>query len=257
MIGISNERLRVALSRAALTVEDLARTADVDPKTVQRWLGGRVPHPRHRWALAERLSEDEEYLWPDARRSDTAGAGATAEVVSAHAYRSDLDVKRWWALFTRAERQIDLLGYTLYFLPQQHPGLVDLLETKVAAGCRLRIALADPESPHVVWRDSEEHQAITLGARIQSSLDALQPLMTQRAAAFRYQNAPLYNSIFRFDDEMLVTPHLYATPGHSAPLLHLRRLMPNGIFSQFASHFDAVWADAVPIGQDRTGTEVD
>lgn len=257
MIRISNERLRVALARAETSIEKVAHAADVDPKTVQRWLAGRVPHPRHRWSLAQQLDENEEYLWPDARRTDSAGAGATAELVGAHAYRSELDVKRWWALLSRAERQIDLLGFTLYFLPQQHPGLVDLLKAKVAAGCRLRVALADPESAHVQWRDEEEHQAITLVARINSSLDAFKPLMEHQSAAFRYQNAPLYNSIFRFDDEMLVTPHLYATPGHSAPLLHLRRLVPNGIFSQFASHFEAVWADAVPMRQDRRDIESD
>ena len=102
--------------------------------------------------------------------------GATAELVSAYAYRSDLDVKRWWALFTRAERQIDLLGYTLYFLPQQHPGLVDLLETSVAAGCRLRIALADPESAHVRLARQRGARGHHLVARIQSSLEAFKPL---------------------------------------------------------------------------------
>jgi hypothetical protein len=181
-----------------------------------------------------------------------AGLGASSEVVAVYAYRSELDARRWWDLFNRAERRIDLLGFTLYFLPQQHPGLLDLLEAKLERGCQVRAAVADPESAHVEWRDSEEHQAITVAARIQSSLDALQPLMGHDGASFRFQEAPLYNSIFRFDEEMLVTPHLYATPGHSAPLLHLRRLMPNGIYSRFESHFEGVWADARPMRQDAT-----
>lgn len=54
--------------------------------------------------------------------------------------------------------------------------------------------------------------------------------------------APLYNSLFRFDDEMFVTPHLYATTGYRAPLLHLRRLGNDGIFDTFADHFEALWA---------------
>jgi hypothetical protein len=33
------------------------------------------------------------------------------------------------------------------------------------------------------------------------------------APQLRYQDVPLYNSVFRFDDEMFVTPHLYGTQG--------------------------------------------
>ena len=249
---MSNERLRAGFARAGLTNDDVADRAGVDPKTVQRWIKGRVPHPRHRYLVAELLEEDEDFLWPGSRRPDPTASVAT-ELVTAYAYRSELDLRRWWEFFVRAERQIDLLGFTLYFLPQQHPGLIGLLEEKIAAGCQVRAALADPSSPHVQWRDDEEHQAITIKVRIQSALDAFGPVM-DHGAEFRFQEAPLYNSIFRFDDEMLVTPHLYATPGHAAPLLHLRRLMPNGLFERFASHFESVWSDAKPMGEDRRTT---
>ena len=251
---MTNERLRVALDRAGLTVESAARTADVDPKTVQRWLAGRVPHPRHRWALAAQVEEDEEFLWPTARRSPPSDDGATPEIVAAYAYRSDFDTRRWWDLFVRAEHQIDLLGYTLYFLPQQHRDLADLLCRKAKKGCRIRIGLADPASPNVQARDEEEGQAITLVARIQSTLEWLEPVLQFDEIDARFQDAPLYSSIFRFDDQMLVTPHLFATPGHSAPLLHLKRLGPNGLFSRFAAHFEGIWADTRPIGEDRRRT---
>jgi hypothetical protein len=56
----------------------------------------------------------------------------------------------------------------------------------------------------------------------------------------------MYNSLFRFDDDMFVTPHLYGTPGYSAPLLHVRRLGPDGVFANFAEHFEAIWATARP-----------
>lgn len=51
----------------------------------------------------------------------------------------------------------------------------------------------------------------------------------------------MYNSVFRFDEDMLVTPHMYGTPGYRAPLLHVRRLTSGGIFDAFASHFERVW----------------
>lgn len=253
---MANERLRAAMDRASLSIESAAREARVDPKTVQRWLSGRVPHPRHRWALAERVDEDEEFLWPGARRRQADALGAAAEVVAAYPYRADLDAGRWWNLISRAEHQIDLLGYTLYFLPQQHPELVDLLRTKCERGCKVRVALADPASDHVRRRDEEEQEAITLVARIQTSLKAFTPLLDCDGADLRFQDVPLYNSVFRFDDEMLVTPMLYATPGHSAPLLHLRRIGPSGLFSRFAAHFEGVWADSRPIREDHRRTPV-
>ncbi|HEU5376431.1 MAG TPA: helix-turn-helix domain-containing protein [Ktedonobacteraceae bacterium] len=49
--------------RAHKTVDEVAQVVGVDPKTVQRWLQGRVPHARHRWAVAQLLNMREEDLW--------------------------------------------------------------------------------------------------------------------------------------------------------------------------------------------------
>lgn len=253
---MSNERLVATVAREHLTVEQIARTVEIDPKTVQRWLAGRTPHPRHRYALAKLLRESEEFLWPGIHRSPSDAVGTAAEVVSAYPHRTDLNPDRWWHLFQGASAQIDLLGYTLYFLPHQHPGLVDLLLKKCEQGCRVRIALADPESEHVRRRDAEEHEAITLAPRIRSSLEAFHPLLESDNADLRFQDAPLYNSVFRFDDQMLVTPHLYGIPGRSAPLLHLRRLRPSGIFSRFSAHFEGIWSDSQPIDSNHAGPPV-
>lgn len=239
---MSNERLRAALQKKALSAGNVAARLQVDPKTVGRWLKGREPHPRHRYALAQLLDAAEEYLWPAAARDSASGHGAAAEVVEAFPYRADVDPAHWWSMITGARQQIDLLGFTLYFLPQQHPRLIEVLTKKAATGCHIRLVLADPESQYVRLRDMEEQDPITLVARIETSLRALQPLVETGAADLRFQDAPLYSSIFRFDDEMFVTPHLYATPGNRAPLLHLRRLGPNGLFSRFAAHFEAIWA---------------
>jgi lambda repressor-like predicted transcriptional regulator len=159
-----NKRLRVALERAGLTTAETARAAEVDPRTVERWLAGPIPHPRYRRAIASRVEEDEDFLWPDAYRPKTSRDGALAGIVSVYASRSDLEIRHWWDLFVRSGKQIDLLGYTLYFLPQQHPGLRQLLRQKAEDGCRIRLDVADPASPNVRSRDEEEHQAITLVA---------------------------------------------------------------------------------------------
>jgi hypothetical protein len=240
------------MDRRRASITQVATAAEVDPKTVGRWLGGRLPHPRHRWRVAKLLNEDEGFLWPGVqRRADP--TAATGEIVASYPYRSDVPKTAWWDLISRAQRQIDLLGYTLYFLPMDHPRLIDALKDKCANGCLIRAALAHPDSKHVADRDDEEDLALTLVVRIKTSLKYFEPLLGCAGFELRYQDVPLYNSVFRFDDEMYVTPHLYATPGAAAPLLHLRRLGPDGMFSRFTEHFDAIWAKATPVLDTATG----
>lgn len=246
---MSNERLRAAILKGPLTVAQVADGLTVDPKTVHRWLSGRTPHPRHRYALAALLEQDEEYLWPSAARGDTSPDTSAAELVAAYPFRADVDPAHWWAMITKAQQQIDLLGFTLYFLPQQHPQLIPMLREKCQSGCTVRLVVADPQSEYVRLRELEEQDPITLTARIQNSLRAFRPLLDCPGVDLRYQDAPLYSSVFRFDDEMFVTPHLFATPGNRAPLFHLRRLGPNGLFSRFASHFEGIWATTTPVDE--------
>lgn len=243
---MANERLRAAMERHSVAVNELATLTEKDPKTVSRWLGGRVPHPRQRFLVARKLKEDEEFLWPGVKRNG-AGADSAGEIVNAYPYRSDLPTSTWWDLVTRSTQQIDLLGYTLYFLSLEHPELIRVLREKCESGCLIRVAIADPGSAHVRYRDAEEEQPITLVARINTTLKAFAPLAECVNFDMHYQDVPLYNSIFRFDDQMLVTPHLFATPGASAPLLHLRRLKPGGLFSRFTEHFEKVWTTTKPI----------
>lgn len=48
-------------------------------------------------------------------------------------------------------------------------------------------------------------------------------------------------SVFRFDDQMIVTPHVFRAHGYQHPTLHLRRLSPYGIFETFAEQFQQIW----------------
>lgn len=250
---MANERLRSAMSQRRAGPDAVAAAAGVDPKTVSRWLGGRIPHPRHRAAIARLLHEDEEFLWPAARRPLT-GRDGGAEIVGSYPYRSHIPHALWWRLITGATQHIDLLGYTLYFLPMEHPDLVATLQRKCEQGCQVRAVVADPRSRHVAERDAEEDLALTLVVRIETSLKLLRPLMDCPGFHLRFQDVPLYNSIFRFDRDMLVTPHLHAIPGASAPALHLRDLGPGGLFSRFTTHFDSIWATTAPAQPSPAGS---
>jgi hypothetical protein len=60
----------------------------------------------------------------------------------------------------------------------------------------------------------------------------------------------LNNSIYRFDDEMLVNTHLYGVPGAYAPVPHLRRLAGGELFDIYATSFQRVWSRAVSVWPD-------
>ncbi|CAK7287071.1 hypothetical protein SGPA1_50037 [Streptomyces misionensis JCM 4497] len=68
-----NDRLHSVLAQRGVSPESLAEVCEVDPKTVSRWLGGRVPHARHRFRVARHLRVEETFLWPvPSRRSGLA-----------------------------------------------------------------------------------------------------------------------------------------------------------------------------------------
>ena len=242
---MENERLRNAMEAVHVNIEMITRVTEVDPKTVQRWLKGRVPHARHRWKIAALLKEREDFLWPNHGRQAVTALEHTSEIVAAYAHRSDVSPNIWWQLFLQAKGEIDLLGYAMQFLPEQHPYLTDLLKEKATYGCKIRIALADPTSPQVQMRDEEEQLGGTLPARIQTTLHHFRSIHNVDGIEIRYHSTILYNSLFRCDNEMFVTPHLYGLHGSKAPLFYLRCLGSNGIFTNFLEHFQKIWGETI------------
>jgi hypothetical protein len=67
------------------------------------------------------------------------------------------------------------------------------------------------------------------------------PLLGAPGIEFRQHATCLYNSIFRFDDQMLVNQHVYGVYGYMAPLLHLRRMHDGGLFDTYISSFQRIW----------------
>ncbi len=67
------------------------------------------------------------------------------------------------------------------------------------------------------------------------------PVIGQPHVNVHLHNTTLYNSIYRFDDDMLVNTHVYATNAFAAPVLHLRRLAGGQLFANYAQSFEAVW----------------
>jgi len=247
---VRNDRLRQEMDRAGVSADQLAELVDVDPKSVWRWTNkGVVPRRIGMKArVAEILSVNESDIWPAPRR-DRVGEDreVTEEVVSVWAHRADSPKARWWAMLSEAETHIDLLGYAMQFLPEDHSQLDRLLVEKAAAGCLVRIALADPDSPYVAERDEEEGLGGTLPDRIRTTIDHFRPLFGVEGIDVRFHQTRMYNSVFRGDNQIFVTPHLYGLKGYRAPLLHIRRATDDGMFDGFLAHFERIWTVSQPI----------
>lgn len=67
----------------------------------------------------------------------------------------------------------------------------------------------------------------------------------------RYHETTLYNSIYRFDDEMLVNMHVLGFPAPHAPVMHLRRLSGGDLFGTYADSFDRVLSASWPRHRDE------
>lgn len=250
---MSNERLRAAIHQAGIEVEDLAARIGADPKTVRRWIAGRDARGYYRTRVARELGTTEAELWPELDLR-VEGRDERSEILGAYAHANALAAPDWRALLQHARHEVDLLDFTLAeILPTA--GTVESLAQKAAAGCEVRLLLSAPDSAHLALADAEQGEDISLldipeSARdVERSITIAEELATGEAIEARTFIAGRFNTILRFDDEMLVILHLYATSGESAPLLHLKHHSDHGLFEQFSAHFDALWQDAKPIKQ--------
>jgi hypothetical protein len=244
---MTNERLHDALLSRGLTPDAVAEKLSVDPKTVERWIAqGRTPYARHRHALAALVQESERYLWPDAISPEAAGAVSGSEIVQVYAHRNLVPPDLWDHLLDTATTYIDMLVYVGMFLTEK-PDLPALLREKAAGGARVRLIFGDRDAPAVRQRSLDEGIGEhTIAAKIDHTLAFFRPLATAPGVQIRTHATVLYNSIYRFDDQMIVNPHVYGKVAAHAPALHLRRLSAGDLFTTYADSFTAVWEGASP-----------
>jgi len=235
------EPLRRALAGARLRDIDVAKTLGVDPKTVQRWLCGRLPQPRHRWSLADLLSLHEYDLWPHLAGVPSIGP----EVYATYPHRGSVPRDVWRQLYHSAERQIDILVYSGLFLAEDVE-MIRLLGEQAQAGVVVRIILGDPDSPHVSQRGDDEGIHGAMAAKIRNAIVLYRPLVTS-GVQIRLHSTVLYNSIYRADDEILINQHIYGIAAAYAPVLHLRRHGDNDVFNTYVASFEGVWSSAEPL----------
>lgn len=248
-----NERLRQAILDAEMSLNDLAAETKVDPKTVERWITrGRVPHPGNRAKTARMLGLDESVLWPrleDAR----ARAVVSSEVLRVYPDRGAVPAGSWYEFMSSAKEHVDVLVYAGLFLADGRADVAKLLQRKGEEGVPIRLLLGDPESEAVARRGAEEQVGIAMQSRIELSMKYLAPAFGVPGVEVRLHATTLYNSIFRFDDDLLVNMHAYGAVAATSPVMHVRRIAGGRLFPHYMESFERVWDEAEPLAGKSAG----
>jgi transcriptional regulator with XRE-family HTH domain len=242
---VGNEQLRQALRNAGLEVEDLAVRAEVDVKTVRRWLSGRTPRARYRRRVAEVLGVSEQLLWPgatpDTESAELDGVGEVVEV-----FTSRGDDPDWRELLTEARERVDLVDLTLAGVIDDRDG--QLLAAAASRGCRVRVLVSDAESVHLGIAEQEAGHDVSLMTRpagtaeLDRVIGLLRPHVERGELELRtFVGAGAYRVLI-FDDQALVRLRLPGlTDPDAMPLLYLTRQSAGGAFDSFSEHFEALW----------------
>lgn len=142
---MENERLRAAITRSGLTLEEFADIVGVDVKTVQRWLRGRKPYAGNRGTVATALDTPEHELWPDTvpppseppeREQPTP---LVTDVVAGYGHTTDRDAPHPDDVLRSATERIELI------IPNVVSGIVDLVLTKPTDDCHVRAIVENPD----------------------------------------------------------------------------------------------------------------
>jgi hypothetical protein len=235
--GSVNDTLRRALADARLDEIAVSAALSVDPKTVQRWIAGRIPQRRHRWGLADLIGQHERDLWPDLSHGGT--ATRCSEIRASYPYRGAVPDETWYQLFAGAEREIGVLAYSGLFLAE-NVRLLRAIAGRARAGVRVRVLLGDPDSPAVAGRGVEEGITEAMPAKVRNALVHYRPLAGD-GVEIRLHGTVLYNSLYRADDELLVNTHVHGVPAAHAPVLHLSASSEGDLVTTYLDSFERIW----------------
>ncbi len=152
-------------------------------------------------------------------RSSTRTRPKDLESVYPHRWMVPREV--WIRFFASAEHEIGILAYSALFLAEDK-GILRILADKGAAGVTVKIALGDPDSPHVANRGEEEGIGNAMPAKVRNAIALIRPLAEVSNIKIRLHQTILYSSIYRADDQLLVNQHAYGVAAAHSPVFSLR-----------------------------------
>jgi hypothetical protein len=202
-----------------------------------------VPHPSNRAKTARTLGLEESVLWPQIE-DERARAVVSSEVVRVYPDRGAVPSRSWYESIASAREQVDILVYAGLFLSDGRADLPTLLRDKAEEGVTIRVLLGDPDSDAVARRGAEEGVGDAMAARIHLSMTYMQPAFGVPGLEVRLHETTLYNSLFRFDDDLLVNMHVYGAVAAKSPVMHVRRITGGRLFPHYMASFERVWEEA-------------
>lgn len=243
---MANERLRSAARAVGLTIEEVAQRVRVDQKTAERWITKeRVPHRKTRREVAELLSVAEVQLWPSLADDLHTRPSDSAELVQLYPSRSALPFALWTELIAGVQERMEVLVFSGQFLVEQHD-ILPLVKQKAEQGTAFRFAVGDETSAAVVQRAIEEGTTGGLEGRIQMMRRYLSKVASLPNVEVRTHGTILYNSLYRFDDQLLVNGHAYGSLAGENPVMHLRKVPGGQMWEHYMQSFERVWQEATP-----------
>ncbi|GAA0938878.1 hypothetical protein GCM10009575_052140 [Streptomyces rhizosphaericus] len=99
--------------------------------------------------------------------------------------------------------------------------------------------------PQCVTRCLVERDPVPVGDETDDS--PLSKLKRIDGVDARFSDDHIALSVFSFDSEMLVTPHLSSLLGHESPMFHLHRMGDDGLYDRFAGHVSTLWESGRPV----------
>jgi hypothetical protein len=247
---MANERLRAAITSAGHTTDTLAEELQVDPKTIQRWIAlDRIPHRRSRQQVARLLDKEEAFLWPAVVDEARMQSASRAEFVELHVNRGAVPVDTWQSLLEGSREAIDVLAFAATFVHDSLPDFDRTLAERARSGVRVRLAFGDPASDAVRIRGEEEGLGDAFASRCRITWMYLRELIGEPGIEARAHSATLYNSIFRFDDELFANTHVLGSPANHSPVLHIHRISGGRLFDHFMAGFERTWSTARVVDQ--------
>jgi transcriptional regulator with XRE-family HTH domain len=238
-----NKPLLASIEASGLTREELARRCEVNAKSIWMWTHrGQIPHMRTQLVAAEALGVNRTFLWPETFRQ--AAITSAAEEVANYVNRGQVPADLWTGLARRATERICVAVYAGLLWFESSPGLLDVLKDRADNGVKVNIALGDPDSPAVQLRGQDE--GINMSARIRNTMKFIEPVVGYPGIEIRQHGTTLHNSMYIFDDVMLVNTHIYGVPACNAPVRHFQRFSAGSYFDLYKNSFECIWSQTQP-----------
>lgn len=122
----------------------------------------------------------------------------------------------WRRLLQQSISRIDVLVYAGLLLVEQDLRWIATLPDKAQAGVKVTILLGDPDAEEIARRSVDESTVGVMEAKIRQVERYYARIANLDGVNIQYHNTILYNSIYRFDDEMLVNSHVFGLPAPHA-----------------------------------------